>query len=126
MKGHDGPAVGFPPMSETQFSPQRDELIAERDHLTTQLQQLGRAPGTSDLDFDDGFADSGQVTAERGEVDALAGSLSENLAEIEAALAKLEDGTYGLCEDCGQAIAPARLEAMPSARFCITCASKTH
>ena len=49
--------------------------------------------GTTDLDFDEGFADSGQVTAERGEVDALAGSLSENLAEIEAALAKLEQGT---------------------------------
>jgi len=113
-------------MSETQFSPQRAELLAERDHLTTQLEQLGRAPGTHDLDFDEGFADSGQVTAERGEVDALAGSLSENLAEIEAALAKLEAGTYGQCEDCGQAIAPARLEAMPSARLCITCASKSH
>ena len=113
-------------MSETQFSPQRDELIAERDHLVTQLQQLGRAPGTSELDFDEGFADSGQVTAERGEVDALAGSLGENLAEIEAALVKLENGTYGQCEDCGAAIAPARLEAMPSARLCITCASKSH
>jgi DnaK suppressor protein len=113
-------------MSETQFSPQRAELIAERDHLTTQLQQLGRAPGTTELDFDEGFADSGQVTAERGEVDALAGSLTETLTEIEAALAKLEAGTYGQCEDCGQAIAPARLEAMPSARFCITCASKPH
>ena len=101
-------------MSETRFSPQRDELIAERDHLTTQLEQLGRAPGTTDLDFDEGFADSGQVTAERGEVDALAGSLSENLAEIEAALAKLEDGTYGQCEDCGAGdrAGPARGDAL--------------
>ena len=87
---------------------------------------MGRAPGTTDLDFDEGFADSGQVTAERGEVDAIAGNLSETLAEIEAALVKLEDGSYGKCEDCGQAIPPARLEAMPSARFCITCASKSH
>ena len=106
------------------FSTQRDELIAERDHLVTQLRHMGRAPGTSELDFDEGFADSGQVTAERGEVDAIAGSLSENLAEIEAALAKLEDGRYGLCEDCGNEIAVPRLEAMPSARFCISCASK--
>ena len=124
--GHGGPTVGFPAMAETRFSPQRDELIAERDHLITQLEHMGRAPGTRDLDFDEGFADSGQVTAERGEVDALAGSLSDNLAEIEAALVKLEHGTYGQCEDCGEAIAPARLEAMPSARFCITCASKSH
>jgi DnaK suppressor protein len=112
-------------MAETEFSTQRDELLAERDHLLTQLQHMGRGPGNRELDFDEGFADSGQVTAERGEVDALAGSLSENLAEIEDALTKLDAGTYGQCEDCGQAIAPARLEAMPSARYCITCASKS-
>ena len=113
-------------MSQPDFHANRDELNAEREHLVTQLQQLGRAPGTSELDFDEGFADSGQVTAERGEVDAIAGSLNENLLEIEAALAKLEDGTYGTCEDCGNEIAGARLEAMPSARYCITCASKPH
>jgi RNA polymerase-binding transcription factor DksA len=113
-------------MSGAEFDAHRAELIAERDHLVTQLQQLGRAPGTRELDFDEGFADSGQVTAERGEVDALAGSLNDNLDEIEAALAKLEAGTYGICEDCGQEIAAARLEAMPSARLCITCASKQH
>lgn len=111
-------------MSETQFTTQRAELMAERDHLLTQLRLMGRAPGTTELAFDEGFADSGQVTAERGEVDALAGSLTENLSEIEDALVKLEGGTYGQCEDCGTAIAPDRLEAMPSARFCITCASK--
>lgn len=111
-------------MAETEFSTQRAELLAERDHLIKQLEHMGRAPGTRELDFDEGFADSGQVTAERGEVDALAGSLSDNLAEIEDALAKLDAGTYGSCEDCGNDIAPARLEAMPSARLCITCASK--
>ena len=102
----------------------REQLVAERDRLRAELLEMGW--GGQGLQFDEGFADSGQVTAERGEVDALAGSLSENLAEIEAALEKLEAGTYGLCEDCGQAIAPARLEAMPSARLCITCASKSH
>jgi RNA polymerase-binding transcription factor DksA len=118
-----GPAVGFPPMSETRFSPQRDELIAERDHLTTQLEQLGRAPGTSDLDFDEGFADSGQVTAERGEVDALVGSLRETLGDIDNALEKIDTGTYGICERCGKPIGEDRLAAMPMARLCIQCAS---
>ena len=62
----------------------RDQLTAEREHLMAQLSHIGRAPrdvvaGTpadregGELDFDEGFADSGQVTAERGEVDALAG-----------------------------------------------------
>jgi len=113
-------------MSTTEFSTQRDELQAERDHLLTQLGHMGRAPGTSELEFDEGFADSGQVTAERGEVDALAGSLTENLHDVEDALAKLDAGTYGQCEDCGSTIAAARLEAVPAARYCITCASKQH
>ncbi len=113
-------------MSSTEFSTQRDELVAERDHLLTQLGHMGRAPGTTELEFDEGFADSGQVTAERGEVDALAGSLQENLLEVEDALAKIEAGTYGTCEDCGREISSARLEAVPAARYCIECASKRH
>jgi len=44
--------------------------------------------------------------------------------EVEHALAKFEEGTYGRCENCGQPIAPARLEAKPGARLCINCASR--
>jgi len=46
--------------------------------------------------------------------------------EVEHALAKLDDGTYGLCEGCNQPIPEARLEAKPAARHCIDCASKSH
>lgn len=98
----------------------RAQLEDERERLRARLRELG--PNDS---FDEGFADSSQVTAERGELDALAGTLSESLREIEDALAKLDEGTYGLCESCGNEIAPARLEAMPAARLCITCASKS-
>ena len=41
------------------------------------------------------------------------------LTEIEAALQRLDDGKYGLCEGCGQPIAEARLDAMPAARYCV-------
>src|SRR5438034_9699762 len=101
----------------------RDRLEEERERLRLQLRQLGHGVGGS-LDFDENFADSGQVTAERGEVEALVGQLVETLAEIEDALAKLDAGTYGACESCHQPIAEARLEAMPAARLCINCASK--
>src|SRR3954470_22096876 len=111
-------------MSMTEFSSQHDELLSERDHLLTQLTHMGRAPGTTELQFDEGFADSGQVTAERGEVDALARSLLENLQEVNGALAKMDDGSFGRCESCSDSIPEARLEAMPSARLCITCASR--
>jgi RNA polymerase-binding transcription factor DksA len=42
-------------------------------------------------------------------------------AELEAALERLDAGTYGTCERCGEAIAPARLEVLPATALCITC-----
>lgn len=110
-------------MAETLHATLRDQLQEERGRLVDQLSQMGHGPNGS-LTFDDGFADSGQVTAERGEVDAVAGSLLETLQEIDDALRKINDGTYGNCESCASPIAEPRLEAMPAARLCITCASK--
>lgn len=100
----------------------RQLLEEERADLRRQLAELGHGE-TGGLKYDPNFADSSQVTAERGEAEALAGELNDALGEVEAAIARLADGTYGLCERCGQPIAPARLEAMPAARRCITCAS---
>ena len=97
-------------------------LEQERDDLRRQLAELGFGDAGG-LEYDPNFADSSQVTAERGEAEALATKLRETLAEVEAALAKLEAGTYGTCENCGKSIQPARLEAFPSARYCIDCAS---
>jgi RNA polymerase-binding transcription factor DksA len=54
----------------------------------------------------------------------LSGQLSETLTDIEVALAKFDDGTYGECESCHRRITEARLEAMPAARLCIECASQ--
>jgi DnaK suppressor protein len=110
-------------MAETTYTVLRDQLQEERDRLRDQLQRLGHGQGARP-DFDDNFADSGQVTAERGEVEALSGQLHETLDEIEDALAKFDAGTYGECERCHQRIADARLEAMPAARLCINCASQ--
>jgi DnaK suppressor protein len=97
-------------------------LEEERDDLLAKLEELGM--GTGRLNYDPNFADSSQVTAERGEVEALVGKLREALGEVESALSKLENGAYGRCEDCGQPIDPLRLEAKPAARYCINCASK--
>jgi DnaK suppressor protein len=110
-------------MAGTLHSTMRDQLEEERARLLDQLRQLGIGPGGK-LDFDDGFADSGQVTAERSEVEALGGTLLDTLRETEDALRKFDEGTYGACESCGNQIAEPRLEAMPAARLCINCASK--
>jgi len=107
-------------MASPDTSVLRVQLEDERERLQARLRELGAGES-----FDEGFADSSQVTAERGELDAIAGTLTDSLREVEEALGKLEAGTYGACESCGQEIAPARLEAKPAARLCITCASKS-
>jgi DnaK suppressor protein len=100
----------------------RLELESQRSSLRQELQELGY--GTEGLSYDANFADSSQVTAERGETEALAMSLTANLLDVERALAKLDGGTFGVCESCHREIAEARLEAMPAARYCIECAAK--
>ena len=101
----------------------RQLLENERRQLQSELSELGHGEGGG-LDYDPNFADTSQVTAERGEADALAGQLRETLDEVARALDRLENGTYGTCEQCGVAIAPARLEAMPATRFCINHANR--
>jgi DnaK suppressor protein len=95
----------------------RPALEAEGRHLREQLKELDR--DESSLAFDENFADSAQVAAEQGENAALAVQLREQLDDVERALAKLDEGTYGRCEVCGEPIGEARLEAMPATRFCI-------
>src|SRR5688572_14551294 len=91
----------------------RAALEAERAELATQLAENGDVP------FDENFADSGQVAAEQGEHRAIVGHIQDSLRDVDAALVKLDAGTYGKCDECGEDIAEARLEAMPSARYCI-------
>ncbi|MDP9453026.1 MAG: TraR/DksA C4-type zinc finger protein [Actinomycetota bacterium] len=99
----------------------RAALRDEREHLRRQLGELG--VGGEGMAFDENFADSGQVAAEKGEHRVLANSIQDSLVDIDHALEKLDQGGYGLCERCGMEIGQARLEAMPATRFCIACAS---
>ena len=100
-------------------------LQMEQDQLRAELHELGFDEGRTGLEYDANFADTSQVTAERGEAEALAGKLKDSLEEVHAAIARLDDGSYGTCEACGVAINPARLEAMPATRFCIDHANRS-
>ncbi|HWF16063.1 MAG TPA: TraR/DksA C4-type zinc finger protein [Acidimicrobiales bacterium] len=112
------------PTAETADVDYAELLRTERAGLQAQLTELGYADQGSGLSYDSNFADSSQVTAERGEAERLATELRETLDDVEAALVRLQDGTYGLCEVCGKPIGAARLEAMPAARLCIVDAAK--
>ncbi|GAA4907464.1 TraR/DksA family transcriptional regulator [Actinomycetospora succinea] len=72
---------------------------------------------------DDEHDPEGQTIAyDRAQVAALLAAARHDVAEIDAARARVDAGTYGVCERCGRPIAAERLEARPAARTCVTCA----
>lgn len=105
----------------------RHELDEERTRLLHQLDELGATDTgelRGDVDYGDGFADAGAATAERTERLGLAETLKSQLDAVDAALARIESGGYGICVSCGNPIPPARLEARPSSIRCVDCKSR--
>jgi DnaK suppressor protein len=104
----------------------REILLKERARLVHQLRELGANESGNlrrDLDFGEGFADAAAVTAERTEVLGIVDSLKTRLDKVDASLARIDDGTYGICARCSDRIAPERMEALPISRLCISCKS---
>lgn len=108
----------------------RKQLDEERSQHLELLEQYGADPygdEVRNLDFGgmDGFADSGQMTEQRSEILAQIDAARSRVQLIDRALEQMDEGTYGVCEDCGQPIQPARLEVRPLSVKCVDCASKT-
>lgn len=103
-----------------------ETLQTERSRLLHQLEELGAdASGelTGEIDFGDAFADAGAATAERTETMGIVDNLKNQLDDVDRALVKVEDGTYGTCAKCGNDIGDARLEFRPMSVLCINCKS---
>ena len=66
-------------------------------------------------------ADAGSKTFEREHEMSLSNNSRDLLVQVERALGRLDAGTYGRCEECGNAIPKARLQAFPRATLCVTC-----
>ncbi|HEV3399158.1 MAG TPA: TraR/DksA C4-type zinc finger protein, partial [Actinomycetes bacterium] len=101
----------------------RERLEAERGEVRRQLDDLGArrdAEGIEDPELDEGFADAGQAAAERANLLTLVRSLRDTLHDVEQALGRMDAGTYGTCERCGQPIDEERLEAIPAVRLCMS------
>lgn len=107
----------------------RELLEAERQQALRRLAGLTGdfdevVAASRDANADDEHDPEGATIAfERSQVAALVLQVQRQLTEIDAAIERLAAGTYGVCEQCGQLIAAARLEARPTARTCIECAS---
>ena len=117
--GSAGPGVAgiLPIVSET-HADKRAALEEERSHLVSRLSEL-TVGGEGSLDFDDDFADRGQVASEQGENRSLADTLKVQLGLVDRALARIDAGTYGTCEVCDEQIGAERLAAMPATHRCI-------
>jgi DnaK suppressor protein len=91
-------------------------LRAEAESLVEEME-----PG--DVQFDEESGEGGTTTVDRERDLALSAQALAAVEEIDAALEKIDNGRYGICEGCGQLILKARLEALPFARLCIACKS---
>lgn len=116
---------GEKPWTEKELAGVRQELQDEASGLRRDISaaeseiadRLGDAVG----DAGDDSADAGAKTFQREHELALTQNARELLAQTERVLAKIEDGSYGVCESCGEPIGKARLQAFPRATLCVAC-----
>jgi len=107
----------------------RSLLLAERDRLERELQEIGHRTArideserASDLSgYDDHPADLASETFEREKDLAIGESVESTLRKVMTALAKIDSGTYGVCDACARPIKKARLKALPFATLCLSC-----
>jgi DnaK suppressor protein len=109
---------------------QREKLLEERStyihqaqSLRLEAEQLAEEMEPGDIQFDEESGEGATMNVERERDLALSAQAEAAVEEIDKALAKIEAGTYGRCEQCGQPIVRARLEALPYAALCVACKS---
>ena len=100
------------------------ELLEQKEHLSTQVETLAHTVREEGVGYSNHMADAGTDVFEQARDVSLSRQLSRSLEDVEHALGKFEDGTFGICEACGSIIELARLEALPSARLCMHCQSR--
>ena len=113
------------PDRDTLRSAWRDErarLCRLADDLQVRFDDIVAGAELTSTD-DEHDPEGATIAFERSQVAALVAQARRHLAEVDAAIQRLEDGDYGTCVRCGEPIPAARLEARPSAATCIGCAS---
>ncbi len=112
----------------TNFVQLRSRLESEQKRILEELEQLNANVRPAEVRREGSpFGKREEEATESFEFEkrlALEKQIRDHLAEVEHALSKFEKETYGLCDDCGQPIAPDRLEALPQASLCVNCKAK--
>ncbi|MGY1606280.1 TraR/DksA family transcriptional regulator [Geodermatophilus sp. SYSU D00700] len=110
-------------MSADPLGAERAAAQAQIEALTRQFDEIVAASQASNAD-DEHDPEGATIAFERQQVAALLEQARRRLADVDAAVTAVKAGTYGRCESCGRPIAPERLEARPTARTCIDCATR--
>jgi DnaK suppressor protein len=104
----------------------RCTLIDRKAELQLELGRLTAPPSSgAAVAFGKRVGEGTTEAVERLSTTATARSLTHSIADIDRALVKLDDGTYGICDVCGKEIGAARLEALPAAARCVECAGRS-
>lgn len=101
---------------------EREQTLVRLARLTADYGSVVAASRDSNAD-DEHDPEGATIAFERSQIGSLVEQARLHLVEVDAAVARLDAGTYGTCERCGGAIGDARLEARPVARTCIGCAA---
>jgi RNA polymerase-binding protein DksA len=113
------------PWTKKELDQVRGELMADRERLRSELNMAEHELPDLMRDAGDGAgndqADVGSTTFERDHEMSLANNARDMLAQTERALLRIEAGTYGICESCGEPIGKMRLMAFPRATLCLSC-----
>jgi len=120
-------------MKKTETKVFKEHLLALRARLRGDVSQLADAALKKNRSAANGdlssmpihMADLGSDNFEQEFTLSLIENEGVTLEQIEAALERVEDGTYGMCEECGARIPKSRLQAIPYATMCVRCASRT-
>jgi DnaK suppressor protein len=114
------------PINKKELDDLKARLVAERKDLEAQYTELeestfatNQSELTGEMGFDEEYADAGTATFERERDLSLVNNLRDLMERIDKALAKMGEGTYGLCDRCGRPIEKLRLKALPYANLCI-------
>jgi len=97
------------------------QLKETEQQLKVQLEEIQHTVREDGVGYSNHMADVGTEVFEQARDIAVARQLKQSFDAIHRALDKFDDGTFGICESCGTIIELARLEALPSARFCMQC-----
>jgi DnaK suppressor protein len=108
-------------VSQDEFQALRERLEKQRQEILDMYKHDVRAGQESADDGTEDIVDRANNAYNRELMFSLSDSERQMVLQIEAALARMDAGTYGRCASCGNAIASRRLEAVPYARFCIDC-----